>query len=61
MKGIKKIVALVGILTFVLGSVTVADAKPNQNKEVNLTVEVGEKITIKGIKKAPDVKGLTVS
>ena len=62
MTGIKKIVALVGIITFVLGSVTVADAKTNsnQNKEVNLTVEVGEKITIKGIKKAPDVKGLTV-
>ena len=63
MTGIKKIVALVGIITIVLGSVTVTDAKtkPNINKEVNLTVEVGEKITIKGIKKAPDVKGLTVS
>ena len=33
MTGIKKIVALVGIITFVLGSVTVADAKTNQNKE----------------------------
>ena len=34
MTGIKKIVALVGIITFVLGSVTVADAKtkPNTNK-----------------------------
>ena len=31
MTGIKKIVALVGIITFVLGSVTVTDAKTKPN------------------------------
>lgn len=67
MKRVKNIVALVCLVGLVLGSVTVTDAttkakaKSNKiNKEVNLTVEVGETLQIKGIKKVPKIKGLKV-
>lgn len=65
MKRVKNIVALVCLVGLVLGSVTVTDAttkaKSNKiDKEVNLTVEVGETLQIKGIKKAPKIKGLKV-
>lgn len=61
MKRVTKMFALVGLVGIVLGSVTVTNAKTTKaNKEINLTVDVGENLQIKNIKKAPKIKGIKV-
>lgn len=58
-KKLVKIYCIVGLLLMVFGNcLVVTNAKPI--KEVNLTVEVGETITIKNIKKAPKIKGIKI-